>query len=77
MLQELGRETRHRLRRSPRNEYASKERVREILQKFLRKPVSLRTPSSEEEDTISGDFIQETRSSARNAAAFTLLKEQL
>ena len=53
------------------------ERVREI-QKISQEPVSLETPIGEEEDSPLGDFIQDDNVPVpAEAAAFTLLKEQL
>ena len=53
------------------------ERVREIL-KISQEPVSLETPIGEEEDSHLGDFIQDDNVPVpSDAAAFTLLKEQL
>ena len=75
LLQELGREP------SP-EEIAAEmnmpvERVREIL-KISQEPVSLETPIGEEEDSHLGDFIQDDNVPVpADAAAFTLLKEQL
>ncbi len=75
LLQELGREP------SP-EEIAEEmklpvERVREIL-KISQEPVSLETPIGEEEDSHLGDFIQDENVPVpAEAAAFTLLKEQL
>ncbi|MBR1390859.1 MAG: RNA polymerase sigma factor RpoD [Lachnospiraceae bacterium] len=75
LLQELGREP------SP-DEIAEEmnmpvERVREIL-KIAQEPVSLETPIGEEEDSHLGDFIQdENVPIPADAAAFTLLREQL
>ena len=55
----------------------SVERVREIL-KISQEPVSLETPIGEEEDSHLGDFIQDENVPVpADAAAFTLLKEQL
>ena len=75
LLQELGRE--------PTPEEIAKEmnmpedRVREIL-KISQEPVSLETPIGEEEDSHLGDFIQDDNVPVpADAAAFTLLKEQL
>jgi RNA polymerase primary sigma factor len=75
LLQELGRE--------PTPEEVAKEmnmpvdRVREIL-KISQEPVSLETPIGEEEDSHLGDFIQDDNVPVpADAAAFTLLKEQL
>jgi RNA polymerase primary sigma factor len=75
LLQELGREP------TP-EEIAEEmklpvERVREIL-KISQEPVSLETPIGEEEDSHLGDFIQDDNVPVpSDAAAFTLLKEQL
>ncbi len=75
LLQELGREP------TP-GEIAAEmnmpvERVREIL-KISQEPVSLETPIGEEEDSHLGDFIQDDNVPVpADAAAFTLLKEQL
>ncbi len=75
LLQELGREP------TP-DEIAAEmrmpvERVREIL-KISQEPVSLETPIGEEEDSHLGDFIQDENVPVpADAAAFTLLKEQL
>ena len=75
LLQELGREP------TP-EEIAEKmdipvERVREII-KISQEPVSLETPIGEEEDSHLGDFIQDDNVAVpAEAAAFTLLKEQL
>ena len=75
MLQEKGREP------SP-DEIAeemgiSAEKVREIL-KIAQEPVSLETPIGEEEDSHLGDFIPDEDAPApADAAAFTMLKEQL
>ena len=75
LLQELGREP------YP-EEIAEKmglpvERVREI-QKISQEQVSLETPIGEEEDSHLGDFIQDDNVPVpAEAAAFTLLKEQL
>jgi RNA polymerase primary sigma factor len=53
------------------------EKVREIL-KISQEPVSLETPIGEEEDSHLGDFIQDENVPVpADAAAFTLLKEQL
>ncbi len=53
------------------------ERVREI-QKISQEPVSLETPIGEEEDSHLGDFIQDDNVPVpAEAAAFTLLKEQM
>lgn len=75
LLQELGREP------SP-EEVAVEmdlpvERVREIL-KISQEPVSLETPIGEEDDSHLGDFIQDDNMPVpAEAAAFTLLKEEL
>ena len=53
------------------------EKVREIL-KIAQEPVSLETPIGEEEDSHLGDFIPDEEAPApAEAAAFTLLKDQL
>lgn len=53
------------------------EKVREIM-KISQEPVSLETPIGEEEDSHLGDFIPDDDAPAPSeAAAFTLLKEQL
>ena len=75
LLQELGREP------TPEEIAAemdmSVDRVREIL-KISQEPVSLETPIGEEEDSHLGDFIQDDNVPVpADAAAFTLLKEQL
>ena len=55
----------------------SEEKVREIM-KISQEPVSLETPIGEEEDSHLGDFIPDDDAPApAEAAAFTLLKEQL
>ena len=55
----------------------SVDRVREIL-KISQEPVSLETPIGEEEDSHLGDFIQDDNVPApADAAANTMLKEQL
>ncbi|MBR2988183.1 MAG: RNA polymerase sigma factor RpoD [Clostridia bacterium] len=55
----------------------SEERVREI-QRIALDPVSLETPIGEEEDSHLGDFIEDMNVSApQEAAAFSMLKEQL
>lgn len=52
-------------------------RVREI-QKISQEPVSLETPIGEEDDSHLGDFIQDDNMPVpMDAAAFTLLREQL
>ena len=75
LLQELGRE--------PSPEEIAKEmditedKVREIL-KIAQEPVSLETPIGEEEDSHLGDFIpDEDVPAPAEAAAFSMLKEQL
>ncbi len=75
LLQEYGRE--------PTPEEIAKEmnipedKVREIM-KIAQEPVSLETPIGEEEDSHLGDFIPDDEALApSDAAAFTLLKEQL
>ncbi len=75
LLQELGRDP------TP-DELAAEmqmpvEKVREIM-KIAQEPVSLETPIGEEEDSHLGDFIPDDDIPApAEAAAFTLLKEQL
>jgi len=55
----------------------TEEKVREIL-KVAQEPVSLETPIGEEEDSHLGDFIpDEDMPAPADAAAYTLLKEQL
>ena len=55
----------------------TEEKVREII-KIAQEPVSLETPIGEEEDSHLGDFIPDDDALApAEAAAFTLLKEQL
>ena len=55
----------------------SEEKVREII-KIAQEPVSLETPIGEEDDSHLGDFIPDEEVPApAEAAAFTLLKEQL
>lgn len=75
LLQELGRD--------PTPEEIAKEmdmsvdKVREIM-KVAQEPVSLETPIGEEEDSHLGDFIPDDEAPApAEAAAFTMLKEQL
>ena len=75
LLQEYGREP------SPEEIAAemdiSEEKVREIL-KIAQEPVSLETPIGEEEDSHLGDFIPDEEVPApAEAAAFSMLKEQL
>ncbi len=75
LLQRLGRE-------ATQEELAAElemplEKVIEI-QKIAQDPVSLETPIGEEDDSHLGDFIQDEDSPApQDAAAYTLLKEQL
>jgi len=53
------------------------ERVREIM-KISQEPVSLETPVGEEDDSHLGDFLQDDHAPIpADAAAFTLLREQL
>ena len=53
------------------------DKVREIM-KIAQEPISLETPIGEEEDTQLGDFIADDDiTTPSEAAAFTLLKEQL
>ena len=55
----------------------SEDKVREIM-KIAQEPVSLETPIGEEEDSHLGDFLPDEDAPApAEAAAFTLLKEQL
>ncbi|KRQ86638.1 RNA polymerase sigma factor SigA [Caloramator mitchellensis] len=75
LLQELG--------RAPSAEEVAKElnmevdKVREIM-KIAQEPVSLETPIGEEEDSHLGDFIPDEDAPApAEAAAFTMLREQL
>ncbi len=75
LLQELGRE--------PQAEEIAEimempvDKVREIM-KIAQEPVSLETPIGEEEDSHLGDFIPDDDALApAEAAAFTMLKEQL
>lgn len=75
LLQELGRQ--------PLPEEVAKimempvDKVREIM-KIAQEPVSLETPIGEEEDSHLGDFIPDDEAPApAEAAAFTMLKEQL
>jgi RNA polymerase primary sigma factor len=75
LLQELGRDAKP-------EEIAAEmdmsvEKVREIL-KIAQEPVSLETPIGEEEDSHLGDFIPDNDAPApADAAAFSMLKEQL
>ena len=85
-INKLIRTSRHllqRLGREPTPEEISEElempveKVMEI-QKIAQDPVSLETPIGEEDDSHLGDFIQDEDSPApHDAAAYTLLKEQL
>ena len=85
-INKLIRTSRHllqRLGREPTPEEISKElempveKVMEI-QKIAQDPVSLETPIGEEDDSHLGDFIQDDDSPApQDAAAYTMLKEQL
>ncbi|MBP2033053.1 RNA polymerase primary sigma factor [Clostridium algifaecis] len=75
LLQELGRE--------PQPDEVAKimempvDKVRDIM-KIAQEPVSLETPIGEEEDSHLGDFIPDDEAPApAEAAAFTMLKEQL
>lgn len=75
LIQELG--------RSPQPEEIAElmdipaDKVREIM-KIAQEPVSLETPIGEEEDSHLGDFIEDQDAPApAEAAAFTMLKEQL
>ena len=53
------------------------EKIREIM-KIAQEPVSLETPIGEEEDSHLGDFIPDDDAPApAEAAAYSLLKEQL
>ena len=75
LLQQLGRE--------PTPEEIAKEMEMPLekvieIQKVAQDPVSLETPIGEEDDSHLGDFIQDDDSPApQDAAAYTLLKEQL
>lgn len=75
LVQELGREP-------SAEEIAKKldmpvEKVREII-KIAQEPVSLETPIGEEEDSHLGDFIQDDNVPVpAEAAAYTMLKEQI
>jgi RNA polymerase primary sigma factor len=75
LLQELGREP---LPEEIADEMGlSEDKVREIL-KIAQEPVSLETPIGEEEDSHLGDFIPDDDAPApAEAAAFTMLREQL
>ncbi len=75
LLQELGREPQP--DEIAREMNLSIDKVREIM-KISQEPVSLETPIGEEEDSHLGDFIPDDDAPApAEAAAFTLLKEQL
>lgn len=83
LLQELGREPHPEEIAKEMNMPVEKEmnmpveKVREIM-KISQEPVSLETPIGEEEDSHLGDFIPDDDAPAPSeAAAFTLLKEQL
>ena len=70
LLQELGRE--------PTPEEIADEMNMSVESKISQEPVSLETPIGEEEDSHLGDFIQDDNVPVpADAAAFTLLKEQL
>ncbi|MDD2574732.1 MAG: RNA polymerase sigma factor RpoD [Bacillota bacterium] len=75
LLQELGREP---LPEEIAEEMGlSEDKVRDIL-KIAQEPVSLETPIGEEEDSHLGDFIPDDDALApAEAAAFTMLREQL
>lgn len=75
LLQELGRDPLP--EEIAREMNLSVDKVREIM-KISQEPVSLETPIGEEEDSHLGDFIPDDDVPApAEAAAFTLLKEQL
>ena len=75
LLQEYGREPQP--EEIAREMGISEEKVREII-KIAQEPVSLETPIGEEEDSHLGDFIPDDEAPApAEAAAFTLLREQL
>ncbi len=75
LLQEYGREPQPEEIAKEMN--ISEEKVREII-KIAQEPVSLETPIGEEEDSHLGDFIPDDEAPApAEAAAFTLLREQL
>lgn len=75
LLQELGRDPKP--EEIAQEMDLSEEKVREIL-KIAQEPVSLETPIGEEEDSHLGDFIPDDDVPApAEAAAFSLLKEQL
>ena len=75
LLQEFGREPT--VEEIAKEMSITEEKVREIM-KISQEPVSLETPIGEEEDSHLGDFIPDDEAPAPSeAAAFTLLKEQL
>ena len=75
LLQELGREPTY--EEIAREMDVSEEKVREIS-KIAQEPVSLETPIGEEEDSHLGDFIPDDDvPSPADAAAFSMLKDQL
>ncbi len=75
LLQELGREPT--AEEIAREMGVTPERVREI-QKISQEPVSLETPIGEEEDSQLADFIEDSEAEVPpDAAAFSLLREQL
>ncbi len=75
LLQEYGREPQP--EEIAREMVIPEEKVREIM-KIAQEPVSLETPIGEEEDSHLGDFIPDDDAPApAEAAAFTMLKEQL
>ena len=75
LLQELGREPT--VSEIAEEMGISEEKVREI-RKIAQDPVSLETPIGEEEDSHLGDFIPDEDALApSDAAAYTMLKEQL
>jgi len=75
LVQELGREPQ--IEEIAEEMGVTIEKVREIM-KISQEPVSLETPIGEEEDSHLGDFIPDDIAQApADAAAFTMLKEQL
>lgn len=75
LVQELGREPQ--IEEIAEEMGVTVEKVREIM-KISQEPVSLETPIGEEEDSHLGDFIPDDIAQApADAAAFTMLKEQL
>ena len=75
LLQELGRDPKPEEIAKVMN--MSEEKVREIM-KIAQDPVSLETPIGEEEDSHLGDFIPDDDAPApAEAAAYSLLKEQI